>query len=84
MNGGAAGRTPGWSGPGRCLPGRPVVMVADRRDAARAWRDPVQQVSRASWLPRRRREAAIAGPPPLRAPPPPGRPRRTGKRRGPR
>ena len=48
----------------RCWPGRAVVVVADRRDAARAWRDPVKQVSRARWLTRRRREAALSGPPP--------------------
>jgi hypothetical protein len=68
----------------RCLPGRAVVFVADRRYAALAWRDHVQQGSRARGITRRRLDAARDDPPPRREPRPHGRPRLHGQRRAPR
>jgi hypothetical protein len=65
----------------RWVPGREVVLVADRRDAALEWLDPGKQWSRARWITRRRLEAARYAPPPRRAPRQHGRPRRQGKRR---
>jgi hypothetical protein len=65
----------------RWWPGRAVVCAAESREAALAWRDHVQQWSRARWLTRLRRAAARSDPPPRRAPRPHGRPRRPGNRR---
>jgi hypothetical protein len=67
----------------RWWPGREVVCGADRRYAALAWRDHVQQVSRARGITRRRLDAARDDPPPRREPRPHGRPRLHGKRRAP-
>jgi hypothetical protein len=66
---------------GRWRPGRVVVCVADRRDAALEWRHQVSTWPHARLITRRRLAAALDDPSPAREPGPIGRPRLQGTRR---